>query len=130
MLTGDEIRQARERAGMKQADLAALVDVSMRTIGNYERGETIPRNRMPMIEDALSAYLGTSDGPTLTGATDAALLAEIARRFERGNANGNAAPITRAGESPAGDQVSRPRGRGRRGTGMVGRAVRERSEEQ
>lgn len=115
MLNGDEIRQARQRAGMSQAELAAIVGVSMRSIGNYERGETIPRNRMPQIEDALGAYLGTSENaPTLAAASDAALLAEIARRFDRGKEQhrGNTAPNTQAGESPAGEPRKPLAGRG------------------
>lgn len=82
MLNGDEIRQARSRAGWSQADLAKAVGVSMRSIGNYERGETVPRNKAERLSQVLSQYLGGS-GPSLAGASDGQLLAEIAKRFER-----------------------------------------------
>lgn len=84
MLTGDEIRTARERAGWTQAHLGDLVGVSMRSIGNYERGDTIPRNRMPVLEEVLAPYIRSGQGPSLVGASDAQLLAEIARRFAGG----------------------------------------------
>lgn len=111
MLSGEQIRQARQRAGLSQAQLASIVGVSQRSIGNYERGETISRSHMPRIEEALSAYLGTGDGPSLASASDAALLAEIARRFERGSDedDGNTAPNTQAGGSPA-KEARKPRG--------------------
>lgn len=105
MLTGDTIRQARQRAGWSQEELAAKVGVSMRSIGNYERGDTIPRNRMPVLEEVLAPYTGGS-GPSLGGASDAQLLAEIARRFDRGtdrqeNDRGNTAATSRAPGSGA-----------------------------
>lgn len=107
MLTGTDIRQARQIAGMSQADLARAVGVSMRSIGNYERGETVPRNKLPIIERVLNEYIDTnSDGPSLTSASDGELLAEIARRFERGH---HVPPKTQAGspeDVPATPQVS------------------------
>lgn len=110
MLSGEQIRQARQRAGLSQAQLASIVGVSQRSIGNYERGETISRSHMPRIEEALSAYLGTGDGPSLASASDAALLAEIARRFERGcDGDGNTAATNHAGGSPA-KGTRKPRG--------------------
>jgi len=105
MLTGTDIRQARQAAGMSQAALARAVGVSMRSIGNYERGDTVPRNKLPVIERVLSSYLGTTEGPALADASDAELLAEIARRFERGH---HVSPNTRAGVSPA-DEPTTPR---------------------
>ena len=51
--TGDEIREARERLRITQADLAKRLGVSMRTVGSWERGESIPRNRMGAIAEAL-----------------------------------------------------------------------------
>jgi len=102
MLSGEQIRQARQRAGMSQAELASVVGVSPRSIGNYERGETVSRNHMPRIEEALSAFLGAGDGSSLITASDAALLAEIARRFERGGGDGarSAAPIANGPTAP------------------------------
>lgn len=84
MTTGRDIRTARERAGMTQQELARRVGVSLRTVGNWERGETVPLNRAGTLETVLAEWLrGDSSSPRLDGASDAELLAEIARRFER-----------------------------------------------
>lgn len=56
--TGDEIREARERLRITQADLAKRLGVSMRTVGSWERGESIPRNRLGAIRE----LLGLGDG--------------------------------------------------------------------
>lgn len=86
MINGREIRAARERAGMTQGDLAQRVGVSLRTVGNWERGDTVPMNRASAVESALAQWLdrGDVEGPRLASASDGELLAEIARRFERG----------------------------------------------
>lgn len=76
MMTGPEIKAARERAKLTQAQLASRIGVGLRTVGNWERGETVPKNRMA----ALEALLLPNDDP-LRGASDAELLAEVARRF-------------------------------------------------
>lgn len=39
---GDRLRKARESAGMSSSDMAATLDVSRNTIGNYESGRTHP----------------------------------------------------------------------------------------
>jgi transcriptional regulator with XRE-family HTH domain len=52
---GDRIREERERAGLTQAQLAKLVGVSGRTIGNWERGEADPRNSLTRLRDILPA---------------------------------------------------------------------------
>lgn len=85
MTTGDEIRAARERAGLTQAELGQLVGVSMRTIGNWERGETVSRNRLNMLKHVLATFVDSVNSDPLRAATDAELLAEIARRFARGH---------------------------------------------
>lgn len=50
---GDYIRQARERRGMTQGELAQAVGVSMRTVGNWERGQAVPRSSLTRVEDLL-----------------------------------------------------------------------------
>lgn len=55
--TGDDIRSARERAHLTQQELGEAVGVSLRTIGNWERGESVPRSRMA----ALIEVLGLDD---------------------------------------------------------------------
>lgn len=81
-MSGDEIREARERAGMTQADLAGRMGVSLRTIGNWERGENVPRGRMARIEDELGPFRreGGSAAP-LVAASDVELLSELGRRL-------------------------------------------------
>ena len=109
MLTGDEIRLRRQMASMTQADLARIVGVSVRSIGNYERGETVPRNKLPLIEEALAHPMASDlheqpSSPALGQATDAQLLAEIARRFARGQESDGTA-TNQAGASPAPTQL-------------------------
>ena len=84
MMNGREIRAARERAGMTQGELAQRVGVSLRTVGNWERGDTVPMNRASAVESALAQWLdrGDTEGPRLASASDGELLAEIAPRFE------------------------------------------------
>lgn len=78
MMTGPEIKAARERARLTQAQLAERIGVGLRTVGNWERGETVPKNRMAALE-ALLLPRDTDD--PLREASDAELLAEVARRF-------------------------------------------------
>lgn len=59
----DRIRRARERAGLTQQQLATEVGVGVRTIGNWERGESVPRNRLAKIEDVLGVSLRGTVGP-------------------------------------------------------------------
>lgn len=52
---GQRIRRARERKGWTQQQLAVAVGVGARTVGGWERGETVPLNRMARLEDVLGA---------------------------------------------------------------------------
>lgn len=83
MINGEQIRAARETRGLTQSELAQLVGVSMRTVGNWERGESVPRTREARLRTILSIEGGASDIGGLSSATDAELLAEIAKRFAR-----------------------------------------------
>lgn len=57
---GQRIRAARERRHWSQADLAKAVGVkSVRTIGSWERGETVPMNRLAALEEVLGVRLTT-----------------------------------------------------------------------
>lgn len=96
MANGNEIRDARERAGLTQEALAALLGVSMRTVGNWERGQTVPLNRLAKIREVLTGHWKDdepADPVGLSNASDVELLAEIARRFARNS--------EKAGESGA-----------------------------
>lgn len=54
---GQRIRQARERKHMTQEQLGAAVGVSLRSIGNWERGATVPLNRKAALEEVLGVDL-------------------------------------------------------------------------
>src|SRR5690606_9976574 len=83
-ITGDEIRAARERAGLTQEQLAQRLRVSMRTVGNWERGARIPLNRLAALREFMYPPKDREETePGLRSASDAELLAEIARRFAR-----------------------------------------------
>ena len=73
---GTQIRAAREARGWTQEDLAREVGVGSRTIGNWERGETIPKNRLGRLVEIFGE--GTSD--PVRAASDVELLSELLRR--------------------------------------------------
>lgn len=54
---GERIREARERAHLTQEQLGQKVGVSLRTIGNWERGTTVPKNRKAALEEVLGVDL-------------------------------------------------------------------------
>lgn len=85
MITGQQIRSARERAGLTQEELANRLGVSMRSVGNWERGATVPRSKSAAVEAILGDHLEgpASATPPLAEASDVELLAEIAKRFTR-----------------------------------------------
>ena len=107
MTSGAEIRAARERAGLTQEELGVLVGVTLRTIGNWERGTTVSRNRAAKILQVLADQLDNQAPATLRTASDAEVLAEIARRFAR-SAN------QRTSESDARNAAASTRARGSR----------------
>nr|WP_162177291.1 helix-turn-helix domain-containing protein [Actinotalea ferrariae] len=89
MISGAEIRSARERARLTQEELASRVGVSHRTVGNWERGASVPRNREAALLSVLADHLDAGERPAhLRAVSDAELLAEIARRFARGQEAG------------------------------------------
>lgn len=82
-ISGPAIRRARETYRMTQEELAVLLGVSARTVSNWERGSTVPRNRIGALSDALGVLPdGSGTGqPLLSEASHAELVAEIARRL-------------------------------------------------
>lgn len=98
MISGEQIRTARDAAGMTQQELATQLGVTLRTVGNWERGENIPRNREPLLRRILAAHLqgNGSRSPGLEDATDMELLAEVARRMARAEAKAKPASQDRA----------------------------------
>lgn len=83
VITGEQLRDARSRAGLSQEDLAKAVGVTLRSIGNWERGAGVPRNREGRVRDVLGD-LAMGEPSVLSGVSDMALLAEVARRMDRG----------------------------------------------
>jgi transcriptional regulator with XRE-family HTH domain len=80
--SGADFRRARERRRLSQEQLAALLGVSSKSVGRWERGEAIPKSALGAIEQVLG--LGEQTGePSLSQATDVELLAEIALRLSR-----------------------------------------------
>lgn len=88
MLTGDQLFQARTSAGMTQQQLANTLGVSLRSVGNWERAEQVPRSAEAKVWKLLGNYLLEDQHPAVSSdlahVSDARLLAEIARRFELG----------------------------------------------
>lgn len=112
MLTGDQLRAARERAGWTQQQLANRVGVTLRSVGNWERSN-VPTNQLNKVRDVLADYLPGDTpgrGVDLHEISDARLLAEIARRFDRGRQerSDDQAPKTDAGGTPATVRPLRP----------------------
>lgn len=94
MMTGDEIRRARERAGLTQEQLGRIVGVSLRTIGNWERGATpISARQQARLQSALGLDAESEKGVPLSEVSDVELLAEIARRFARAHQTTSTGPV-------------------------------------
>lgn len=53
-ITAEQIKEGRDKRQITQAELAAEIGVSMRTIGSWERGDSVPRNKVPALMEALS----------------------------------------------------------------------------
>lgn len=61
---GPAIRRARERKHWTQQQLADAVGVSLRSVGNWELGHHVPKNRIGALEDVLGVSLaGETPGP-------------------------------------------------------------------
>ena len=52
-ISADQIKEGRDKRQITQAELAAELGVSLRTVGSWERGESVPRNRVAALADAL-----------------------------------------------------------------------------
>lgn len=79
---GLKIRRARERQRLTQADLAAQVGVSQKTVDNWENGRTRPKSSIGALEQILGpldrADVSPSPAPTPKRATAADPLAAYA----------------------------------------------------
>jgi DNA-binding XRE family transcriptional regulator len=75
---GLKIKRARERLGWTQQDLGEHVGASHKSVGNWERGKTSPRNRTGAIEAVLGISLNGNGPPpeTYTDPLEEAIWAE------------------------------------------------------
>lgn len=104
VIGGQQLRDARVRRGWTQEQLAAEVNVTLRSIGNWERSR-VPANREARIRDLLGTYLdGEVSGNPLASATDVALLAELGRRLDRAKRGGS----TDDGRQPEAEKTPEP----------------------
>jgi transcriptional regulator with XRE-family HTH domain len=78
-MNGDEIRRMREARGMTQEDLAIALGVGPRTIGNWERQKTLPKNRAGMLRAFFGLDRDAAEDP-LGAASEVELLSELLRR--------------------------------------------------
>ncbi|WP_150460537.1 helix-turn-helix transcriptional regulator [Nesterenkonia ebinurensis] len=113
MLTGEEIRRARQRAGWSQEELAERVGSTYRTVGNWERGKTRPDQKETVLRSVLSRYWDADvhQSVPLTAASDIELLGELARRLGRSQSieqgkvvrsdEQRTVPMKQAGDEPA-----------------------------
>lgn len=79
-MNGDEIRRLREARHWTQADLARRVGVGPRTVGGWERGESVPRNRMGALRELFGLDGNSDASDPIRAASDVALLSELLRR--------------------------------------------------
>ena len=61
--TAEDIKNGRERLRMTQQQLADEMGVSLRTVGAWERGESVPRNRMAALAEVLGGEGVSEFGP-------------------------------------------------------------------
>lgn len=83
---GEKIQRARQALRLTQQQLADAAGVHKKSITNWETGQHVPRNRIPVLEEILGITFG-QDGPMnaggLSDVSDADLLGEVARRLAR-----------------------------------------------
>jgi DNA-binding XRE family transcriptional regulator len=81
MVTGNEVRMARGRMRLTQAELAQQIDVAVRTISAWEAlgAQDIPARAAGRVGPALGLTTGPA-GDALSGFSDLELLAELLRR--------------------------------------------------
>ena len=83
VITGQQLRRARERRGWTQEELAAQLGVTFRSVGNWERGE-VPANRQERIRHVLGGDLEEDpdqSGNPLASYSNLALAGELLRRL-------------------------------------------------
>lgn len=90
-MIGDRIREARERRGWNQTELAAKLGVGYKTVSNWETGATMPQNRLGMLREIFGAELDETSpdsGDPIRSYSELALLNELMRRALARGQNG------------------------------------------
>ena len=77
VITGRQLRQARTLRGLKREDVASMLDVSLKTVGNWERAQ-VPPEREHLVREKLFA-----ESP-LMGISNDELVNELRRRLVPG----------------------------------------------
>lgn len=125
MITGEQLQQARSKARMTQEELAVAVGVTLRSVGNWERGAGVPRNREGTVRDILGQFLaGDQQVDSLSSASDLALLAELGRRLDRARLQGGSNEVgsteaEKTVELPPAPVVTHPRFQAKGGDGTI-----------
>jgi transcriptional regulator with XRE-family HTH domain len=97
MITGKDLRREREARRLSRKQAAAILKVGERTLVRWETDE-IPTSALPAVEAFLNRAESTQ--PTLSEASNAELLAEIALRLEQRKANKERRSPPHAEEAP------------------------------
>jgi transcriptional regulator with XRE-family HTH domain len=74
VITGTQLRQARTLRGLSREELATLLGVSLKTVGNWERGN-VPPEREALVREKLF-----TESP-LSGISNQDLVNELLRRL-------------------------------------------------
>jgi transcriptional regulator with XRE-family HTH domain len=80
MITGKDLRRAREARRLSRKQAAEILNIGERTLGRWE-SDGIPDSGIPAVEDFIDP--ARKDEPTLSEASDAEFLAEMGRRLEK-----------------------------------------------
>lgn len=81
MITGRDLRRAREARRLSRKQAAEILHIGERTLGRWE-ADGIPESGIPAVEGFIDPTRKAE--PTLSEASDAEFLAEMARRLEQG----------------------------------------------
>jgi transcriptional regulator with XRE-family HTH domain len=79
MITGKDLRRAREARRLSRRQAAEILNIGERTLGRWET-DGIPESGVPAVEDFINPDRKAVE-PTLSEASDVEFLAEMARRL-------------------------------------------------
>lgn len=85
MVSGKDLRLARQRLRLSQDELGLRLRASRRTIARWESEMELPEGAIPVVEAFLAEAAQTPREPTLSEATDIQLATELLQRLSRRN---------------------------------------------